>query len=305
MGVELTAGSVCFVPTGGIGRCGRLYAEAAPTFAVFSPLGDSLLVVAGAPEAAVVYVFDPATGSARTLEPEGIRDFNTSAVPRGWSLSSAVWNVDGSAVLLVPRTTAETGPVLEFDLGTGVVTERVQLAAALANSSPSLWTTQTGLAVVANAGAEVNAVWWADFSTGKVSRISSFPDPGGSLSLSAATPAGQTVLVCPRTADGRLGATIGVRVDGSQSAKILSDSLSCAGTVFSSDGSSLAMTAEVDGSYQLIVLDLVSGERLLTTPLPEASPVTPPYLTWLDDVVVATDVTGDWSVPSLVVHVEH
>jgi len=31
-----------------------------------------------------------------------------------------------------------------------------------------------------------------------------------------------------------------------------------------------------------------------------AEPSAPPYLTWLGDVVVAADVSGEWSAPSLV-----
>jgi hypothetical protein len=69
LSVEFAAGSVCFVPKAGIGACTPLVGGAKPSFAAFSPTGDKLLVVAGPPSAVIAYVFEPANGSARTLEP--------------------------------------------------------------------------------------------------------------------------------------------------------------------------------------------------------------------------------------------
>jgi hypothetical protein len=71
---------------------------------------------------------------------------------------------------------------------------------------------------------------------------------------------------------------------------------------FDPDGLFLAATAEVGGNYRLIVFDLANGFRVLDVPLPVAAPGAPPYLTWLDDVIVAADVTGTWPTPSINAH---
>jgi len=204
-------------------------------------------------------------------------------------------------VLLLPRTADTSGPVLQFDLTTGAVSQRLRMDAVLANSSPSLWTTRTGLAVVANAGDQRNALWWLDFATGSASRIAVLPESGGTIALSSADPQGRFVLICPRRADGALGATTAVAVDHTESVRLLPDSLSCAGSVSSADGRYLAVTADVGGSYSLIVVDVAGSTRVLTVPLPVSTPTAPPYLTWDGDVIVAAAVTGEWPVPSVVV----
>ena len=292
------------MPSDGGQQCGELAAGVMPTFAVFSPDGAHLLVVAGPQNAAGAYVFDSSDGSARVLGPQGVQDFPAGSAPPVWDLSSAVWGVDGTTVLLLPRTAEATGPVLSFDLTSGASSELIQLDAALVNSSPSLWTTTSGLAIVPNAG-ETNVLWFADIATGTVDDIGGFPEPGGSLVLSSADPLGRTVLVCPKNADGRLGATVGIAVDGSQSGRLLQDSPSCAGSVFSADGTYLALTAQESAGYVLIVVDLAAGRRVLTVPLPVSEPPAPPYLTWDNDVIVAADVTGDWSSPALRIELLH
>lgn len=292
------------MPDDGAKHCGELAPGVMPTFAVFAQDGDHLLVVAGPQNAAGAYVFDTSDGSTRVLGPQGVQDSPAGSVPPVWDLSSAVWGVDGTTVLLLPRTAEATGPVLSFDLATGASSELIRLDAALANSSPSLWTTTSGLAIVPNSGA-TNVLWFADFATGTVGDIGDFPEPGGSLVLSSADPLGRTVLVCPKKADGRLGATVGIAVNGSQSGKLLQDSQSCAGSVFSADGTYLALTAREATGYVLIVVDLAAGRRVLTVPLPVSEPAAPPYLTWDGDMIVATDVTGDWSAPSLTIQLQH
>jgi Tol biopolymer transport system component len=176
--------------------------------------------------------------------------------------------------------------------------------AALANSSPSLWTTETGLAVVANAGDQRNVLWWLDFVTGSASRIAVLPESGGTIALSSADPQGRFVLICPRRVDGVLGAITAVAVDHSESVRLLPDSLSCAGSVSSADGRYLAVTAEIGGSYSLIVVDVAGSSRVLTVPLPVSPPTGPPYLTWAGDVIVAADAAGEWPVRSLVVRLQ-
>ena len=118
------------------------------------------------------------------------------------------------------------------------------------NGWPSLWSTPTGLAVVANTGDTRDTAWWVDKVTGRVREIARLADPGGSLVLSTADPLGRTVLVCPKRADGRLGATTRVAVERTDSQRLLPDSLSCAGAVYSADGAHLALTADVDGKYR-------------------------------------------------------
>jgi hypothetical protein len=111
-----------------------------------------------------------------------------------------------------------------------------------------------------------------------------------------------------RRPDGGLGATKIVPIGTNQRSKtsdgLLLVSDSCAGPVFSADGLSLAVTEQVDGDYQLIVIDLVHHKQMLKMSLPESSPAAPPYLTWLDDVIVITDVTGSWSDQSIVAHLQ-
>lgn len=303
---NIVAGSVCFAPAGGIGGCGSLARGAAPTFAAFSPDGSHLLIIAGTPGALGAYVFDVSDASVRVLGPAGVQDFPPGTTPPLWDLSTAAWNVDGSAVLLVPRTTEATGPVLAFDVGSGAVVELIRIDASLANSTPSIFSTTTGLALVANTGEQRNILWWADFANGSVTELANYPLPGGSIALIAADPGGRSVLICPRRADGALGATNAVVVQqpapaGGHAVKLLPDSVSCAGSVFSADGRYLAATAEVDAAYRVLIIDQSSGATVLNAPLPVATPSKPPYLTWLDDAIVATDVGGQWPIPSLLI----
>ena len=295
---------VCFVPVSGERRCGPLAAGATPTFAAFSQDGAHLLIVAGPATTAGVYVFHASDGTARVLGPTGVQDFAAGATPPEWDLSTAVWGADGNSVLLVPITTEASGPVLQFDLTSGTAAERLRLDAQLANSSPSLWTTRTGLAVVPNSGAQRNALWWFDFATGSATRIAVAPDPGGTLVLSSADPLGRFVLICPRHADGVLGTLTGVTVDQSRNVQVLPDALSCAGSVSSPDGAHLAMTTETDGVYSLVVVGVQDRGSELTVPLPVSTPPAPPYLTWNGDVIVAADVTGEWPVASIVVRLQ-
>jgi hypothetical protein len=311
---DLTAtidvGSVCFAPDGGVGGCGSLAPGAPPTFAAFSPDGTRLLVVAGTPGALGAYVLDVADAAVRVLGPAGVQDFPRGGTPPLWDLSTAAWNVDGSALYLVPVTAQSTGPVLEFDLASGAVAEPLRLDALLANSSPSIWTTSAGIALVAGTGDQRNILWWADFAAGGVTSLAKYPRSDGSIALTGADSQGGVVLICPRRADGALGATNAVVVhrqsDGSGSAavKLLPDSLSCAGSVFSADGRYLAVTARVDAQYLLMVIDRTTGAKLLSTPLPVPVPSLPPYLTWLDDVIAVNDVTGEWVSRSLIARLD-
>jgi hypothetical protein len=304
LSAEFVGDQVCFVPVSGERRCGPKAAGATPQFAVFAQDGSELLLVAGPVSSAGVYVFDVADGTARVLGPSGVQDFAAGATPPGWDLSSAVWAADGNSVLLVPKTVDATGPVLQFDLTSGTVTEAARMAAALVNGSPSLWTTRTGLAVVANSGDQRNALWWLDFATGSAHRIAVAPESVGSIVLSSADPLGRFVLICPRHADGVLGTLTAVTVDESRNVQVLPDSVSCAGSVSSPDGAHLAVTTALDGVYSLVVVGVQTRGTELTVPLPVSTPSAPPYLTWNGDVIVAADVTGEWPVPSVVVRVE-
>ena len=134
LSAQISADRVCFVPVSGAKSCGDLASGVTPTFAAFSPDGAHLLVVAGPANSAAAYVFDPTDASVRVLGPEGVLDFAAGSTPPGWDLSSAVWDVDGSSVLLVPRTTQASGPVLDFDLASGAVSESIKLDEALANA---------------------------------------------------------------------------------------------------------------------------------------------------------------------------
>jgi len=300
---ELTAvvrgGQVCFEARTGGGPCGALAPGDEPVFVVFSPDGRRLLVVAGPDERTrAVYVLDTEDAAVRVIGPAGITD--AVAAPARWDLSSVAWSVDGSAAILVPRTDGDTGPVLSADLGTGSVTEAFRLPADLANGRPSIWPTREGTAVVGHVGGDRQTVWWAD-TAGGVRSIGRFDEAGGSLTLTAADPLGRTVMVCPRRSDGRLGATVGIAVRTGESARILTDSGSCAGAVFSADGQYAAMTATVDAGYTLIIVDLLAARRVLTVPLPAAEPLAPPYLTWFGNTVVISDSSGEWRTSSLVV----
>jgi len=293
-------GQVCFESGAAPGPCGDLAPGDEPVFMVFSPDGGRLLLVAGPDEQArAAYVLDTDDGDVRAIGPSGITD--APAAPARWHLSSVAWSSDGSAVVLVPHTDSDTGPVLSADLETTTVTEIFRLPADLANGRPSIWPTREGTAVVGNTGIDVRTVWWADRAGGELRSIGRFDQDGGSLTLAAADPLGRSVLVCPRRADGRLGALIGIAVDTGESARILTDSASCAGAVFSADGQYAAMTATLAAGYALVIVDLAAAHRVLTVPLPVAEPLSPPYLTWLGDTVVISDSSGEWRNSSLVV----
>lgn len=291
---------VCLESGSGQGPCGELAPDDQPVFMAFAPDGRRLLLVAGADEQArAAYVLDTDDAEVRVIGPTGIAE--GAAAPARWNLSSVAWSSDGSAVVLVPHTDGDTGPVLSADLETGAVTEIFRLPADLANGRPSIWPTRDGTAVVGNTGADVQTVWWADSAGGQLRSIGRFDQAGGSLTLAAADPLGRSVLVCPRRLDGRLGATVGIAVHTGESARVLPDSTSCAGAVFSADGQYAAMTATLEDGYTLIIVDLVAARRVLTVPLPTAEPLSPPYLTWLGDTVVISDSSGEWRTRALVV----
>jgi hypothetical protein len=296
----LRGGQVCFDSGTGPGPCGDLAPGDQPVFMVFSPDGRRLLLVAGPDErATAAYVLDAADARVRVVGPAGISD--DAAAPARWDPSSAAWSSDGSAVVLVPHTAGDAGPALSVDLESGAVTEIFRMPADLANGRPSIWPTRDGTAVVGTAGVDVQTVWWADRAGGELRSIGRFDQPDGSLTLAAADPLGRSVLVCPRRSDGRWGATVGIAVQTGESARILTDSTSCAGAVFSADGQYAAMTATVDSGYNLIIVDLAAARRVLTVPLPVAEPLSPPHLTWLADTVVIADSSGEWRSSSLVV----
>ncbi len=283
----------------GTGRCVLSFAAGVtPSYAVFSPTGAHLLVVAGPANRSVVYVIDVGSGAVDVVGPQGVGSLGATAPE--WNLSSALWDVDGASVLLVPRTDEATGAVIGFDLSGGGPSERARLPAELANSSPSLFSTVSGLALIATTGEQRNKLWWADYSTGAVDEIAGFSDPGGSLVLGGADPLGRTVLVCPRRADGRLGATVGISVADRRSAQVLPGSRTCAATVFSADGRYLAMADQMSDGYTLAVVEAATGQTLLRTRIPAPIPSVPPYLTWAGDVIVASDVTGEWQLPVVV-----
>ncbi len=286
----------------GVGQCVLTFpADVTPTFAVFSPTGTHLLVVAGPAAQSAVYLIDARSWAVQVIGPQGVAPIGPS--PPSWDLSSAAWDVDGAAVLLVPKTAEETGAVLGIELAGGPPYQRVRVAAELANSSPSLWSTQAGLVLVANAGGQRNRLWWADFGTGVAQEIAAFGDPDGSLALSAADPLGRTVLVCPRRADGALGATVGISVADRTSAPLRPDSRGCAGAVFSADGRYLALADRSSAGYALTVVEAATGATVLSAPLPVPVPASPPYLTWAGDVIVVSDVSGQWPLSAAVVRV--
>lgn len=293
-------GHICFESATGGGPCAALAAGDQPVFLAFSPDGRRLLVVAGPDDRSrTVYVLDTGDARMRVIGPAGVTD--EVAAPARWHLSTAAWSGDGSAVVLVPHTDGDTGPVLSADLADGTVTETLRLPADLANGRPAIRPTRDGTALVGSTGADRQTLWWSDGSGGEVRQIARFGEAGGSLTIAAADPLGRTVLVCPRRSDGRWGATVGIAVRTGESARLITDSTSCAGAVFSADGQHVALTATFDSGYRMIVVDLTTGRRVLTVPLAVAEPLSPPYLTWLGDTVVISDLSGEWRNSSLVV----
>ena len=286
----------------GVGQCVLPFGSGVtPAFAVFSPSGAHLLVVAGPAARSEVYVIDARSWAVQVIGPQGVGP--VVAGPPTWDLSSAAWDVDGAAVLLVPRTGEATGAVLGAELAGGAPYERVRMPAGLVNSSPSLWSSAGGLAVVSNAGDQRNTLWWAAFGSGTVQGVGTIGDSHELLALSAADPLGRTVLVCQRGPDGALGPTIGIAVADGSTAPLLPGSQSCAGAVFSSDGRYLAVADQRAGAYNLSVVDTASGVTVLSAPLPVPAPPAPPYLTWTGDVIVASDVTGLWPMSAAVLRI--
>lgn len=297
-------GRVCFAPvddrSGVPPPCLDLSPGDRPVFAVFAPDGESLLVVAGPDEQRqALYVLDPAAGRVRAVGPDGVTD--VAGEPPRWDLSSVAWSVDGRFLVIVPTTTGVDGPLLAAAPESGRITELARLPADLANGRPGLWPTRAGVALVNNAGADRQSLWWLASQESAVAEIARFPDPGGSLYLAAADPVGRVVLICPRNAEGKLGAISAVGVGAGSGVRVLPESGSCAGAVFSPDGSQVALTAQVGGQYVLIVIEVATDRRVRTVPLPATEPSRPPYLTWLDDTITAADVTGEWPRPSLVI----
>ena len=304
----LVGDQVCFAPSGGVGRCASLAAGSTPVFAAFSPDGSRLLVVADSDNIDGAYVLDPVDASVLVLGSDGAQAYAAGSMPPRWDLSTAAWNADGSGVLLVPRTAEPTGPVLEIDLS-GPVTEVLRLDASLANSSPSIWSTFTGLALVTNAGDEGNVLWWADFATHTTNRLPAEPGPSTPVVLGSADPQGRLVLVCARRPGDAAGPAALVPVPTPTGAAptvppALPTPANCPGSVFSPDGRYLALSTEIGGQYTLVVTDLQNGHRVLGVQLDVPAPTVPPYLTWLGDVIVARDVGGQWQPPSLVVHLD-
>ena len=302
---QLTGNRVCLrpVPDPGAGpeSCAQLSEADRPTFAVYSPDGLRLLLVAGPDGSAdrSIYVIEADDGAIRVIGPDGVTDHSAGNPPR-WNLETVAWSPDGS-VVIIPHTDADTGPVLLANLADGSVTESTRLPDVLANGKPSIWPTRNGTALVLNDGPDRRYLWW-DFepSTPSMTAIGSFQVEGGSLYLATADPLGRFVLACPRSPDGRLGATVGVNVLSRESFPGRTDSTSCAGAVFSADGRYLALTAQLAGGYSLVVVEVSTNRRVVTAALPVTEPTQPPYLTWLGDVVVAVDVSGGWAAPSLI-----
>jgi len=287
----------------GVGQCVLSFAAGVtPAFAVFSPSGAHLLVVAGPAARSEVYVIDVRSWAAQVIGSQGFGPVVPS--PPTWDLSSAAWDVDGAAVLLVPRTGEAAGAVLGAELTGGPPYERVRMPAGLVNSSPSLWSSIGGLAVVANAGDQRNTLWWADFSSGAVRGLATLGDSHESLVLTAADPLGRTVLVCQRGPDGALGPTFGIAVTDGRTAPLLPGSQGCAGAVFSSDGRYLAVADQRAAGYTLSVVETASGATVLSAPLRVPTPSAPPYLTWTGDVIVASDVTGQWPLSAAVLRIQ-
>lgn len=306
--LRLDGDLTCFVPAGAmvgalageVGTCASLIDGEKLRFVSFSPDGGSLLFVAGPDERhSAVYVMDSATAEARVIGPDAIEA--PSATPPRWDLSTVNWSVDGSRVLIVLRTDTADAAVVAADPRAGGVTELGRLPADLANGAPDLRSTRRGVALVAGAGPERGSLWWLPTGRTVPVNLGRFADAGGSLYLITADPQGRIVLACPLTAAGGLGEIVAVDVESGQARRALSDSSSCAGAAFSPDGSVAALTATVAGGYSLLLVDVVSGARLLTVPLPVPEPKYPPPLTWNGKTIVVIDGTGRWLTPSLII----
>lgn len=296
-------GRVCFVPvieSGGDGTCAALADGDSPSFAQFSNDGASLLLLAGPDEhSRTVYVITTADGAVRVIGPTGVDDLGAGPPPR-WDLATAEWVVGGRGILLVPRSDQMDAPILGVSLTSQRVFEVGELAGDMTTANLTIRASAVGVAIAADGGTARGYLWWLADGTTIMSRILR-SEPGGSIHVSAIDPRGRYVAVCSRRSDGRLGPTEVAVVEVTMSVRLLAESDSCAGATFSANGGQLAMTVSLDGGYSLLLFDIGTSRRVLTVPLPVTEPSTPPYLTWLGDVVVISDVSGEWATPTLIV----
>jgi dipeptidyl aminopeptidase/acylaminoacyl peptidase len=305
--LRLSEGRACLEPIdGGDAVCAELAQGDRPRTVLFSPDGRHLLILGGPDEQhRVVYVMDTATGAVRVVGPDGVTELSTD--PAVWAVSRVGWSSDGSALIVLPFTTGDDGPILAVPIDSDAVGEIARLPADLVNGQPTIHAGGAGIALAAHLTGDRQTVWWVDRTTGSARVVGRFEQPGGSVVVTAVDPPGDGVLACPWNADGSLGATVRFATDGSdvgsgsEGTPLLAESRSCAGTVYSPDGRFLAMTAELDGGYTLLIVDLQADRRVLSTALPVSEPTMPPFLTWLDDTVVATDLSGNWPAPALVI----
>lgn len=297
-------GQICLAPIpAGDPTCVDLAEGDRPAVGLFSPDGASLLVLAGPDEhARAVYVV-PVTGApVRVVGPTGVDDLATGPPPR-WDLGAAAWTVDGSTVLLAPRTDHLEASLLAADLGSKRVVDVGQVFGEMTTADLRIRASTVGVALSSNGPSSGQFLWWLGAGTKILYRLARTDQNGGSVYLVAADPRGQWVLSCPRAADGTLGAIAVTSVQSLQNVSVglLPDSTSCGGAAFSADGRQLAVTVMLDGHYSLVVLDVASGRRVLTAALPVAEPAAPASVTWLDDVIVVADVSEGQATPSLIV----
>ncbi len=298
-----TDGRVCFLPVtdGGDGTCAALADDDRPSLARFSDDGTSLLVLAGPDEhSRTPYVIATADGSVRVIGPTGVDDLAAGSPPR-WDLATAEWVVGGTGILLVPRSDQLDAPILGVSLSSERVFEVGEMPGDMTTANPTIRASALGVAIAADGATAGGFLWWLADGAANATRIARAAEEGGSIHLSAVDPYGRYVVACPRAPDGRLGATSISSVENNASVRLLSGTESCGGAVFDATGNRLALTVTVDGTYSLIVTAYLVGRRMLTVPLPVAEPSRPPYVTWLNDVVVISDVSGDWATPSLIV----
>lgn len=297
-------GRICFAPIlAGEATCVELAPADRPSFGLFSPDGAWLLVLAGPDEhSRAAYVIPVTGGVTHVIGPTGIDDLATTPPPH-WDLATAAWTVDSSAVLLAPRTDQLDAALLAADLGSKRIGEVGQLFGEMTNADLRIRASAVGVAMSSDGPSSGQFLWWLGAGTKVLYRLARNESSGGSVYLVAADPRGQSVLSCPRAADGTLGAITVTSVQSPQtvSAELLSDSKSCGGAAFSPDGSQLAVTAMLDGRSSLVVLNVASGRRVLTTALPGAQPAVPASVTWWDDVIVVSDAGGDQVTPSSVI----
>ncbi len=299
--MDVTGDRMCFrsLGAGVLGACVHLPTDGRRV-AQFSPDGRQVLVISGPDESErIVLVVDVAEGGVRVVEPDGVTDLRGE--PRRWGVSGAAWAADGTSVVLLPLATGDDGPLLAVRVQVGEVTQIGRLPAELVNGQPTMHAAGTGIALGAHMSGDRQSVWWIDLATGGARRIGGFAQRGGSVLITAVDPFGRDVLACPWYADGTVGATVGIAVDTGETTRLLADSESCAGTVYSADGRFLAVAAEQYDGYALTVVDLKADRRVLSVPLPAPEPTLPPYLKWLGDTVVVTDVSGQWATSSVIV----